>query len=190
MMKKTTKTAFIFYLPLFILIFIVYGCDSELNVSITAPRSGDTFDWGETVVFKGTVSAHGETVTGGISCTWNSNRDGFLGNGLTCICQSLSVGRHIITLTAVDTDNRTSSDRIRVTVKQRTGLIIREHDFIGPDYLDTLWATVTLRDRNGEFITGKHLDDFRLTESIISRKDGSVLAESDIDAANGIIFLG
>jgi len=157
------------------------GCEQALKVTITSPQNRDSFSWGEQVTFSGSaVDAEGN-VPAGLQLTWSSDRDGTIGSGAVCICSDLSVGKHRITLTAVDDEGNIGTDTVKITILQRTGLIIRDSDFVGRDYRDTMWASVTVTDSEGTLITGLSLDDFELTEAVIQKSDGSVKAEEEID---------
>ena len=182
-MKKRMSSTLQVCLYVFALLTVISlsGCNRSLRVAITGPQNNDSFLWGETVTFRGTaVNADGSTLEG-LQLTWTSDRDGLIGRGGTCAYRSLSAGRHTITLTAVDAQNAAGSDRIRITVTDRTGLIIRDSDYTGRDYRGAVWTSLTVRSRSGALITGMSLDDFQLTEEIVARADGTVKAAAEID---------
>jgi hypothetical protein len=60
-------------------------------------------------------------------------------------------------------------------------LLIKEHDYSGGDYQNTTWMVASIRNASGEFVTDLTVDDFQLTEFIISKADGLVKAEASID---------
>ncbi|MCP4714305.1 MAG: hypothetical protein GY868_04235 [Deltaproteobacteria bacterium] len=162
-------------------ITILTGCELPLKVTITSPQQGYAVLWGETVIFTGAAADSGGNQPSGLRLTWSSDRDGYLGSGVRFTYSVLSVGRHLITLNAVDADNATGRDQITITVEQRTGLIIRDSDFVGRDYREAQWASATVRSADGSFVTGMTVDDFILTEAIISKSDSSTIAEANID---------
>ncbi len=170
-----------FLIPALCALLCAGGCDLPLQVTITSPQAGSTLDWGDSVTLTGTVVDDEGSVPQGLKLTWSSDRDGVLGNGTSLVISSLSVGAHTITLTALAADNSTGTDRIRLTVNQRTGLIIRDSDFVGRDFRDTMWASATVRDKAGSFVTGLSLSDFTLTEAVIAKADGAVKVETRVD---------
>jgi hypothetical protein len=57
-------------------------------------------------------------------------------------------------------------------------LTVRGHEFMGRDvhYSTLFWASLTATDENGAYVTGLTLDDFIITESIVERAGGAVVA--------------
>ena len=87
---------------------------------ITSPSNGSSVYYGDDVTFTG--SALGGTPP--YTYTWQSNVDGFLGNGEQIIVSDLSVAHsggqvtaHTITLTVEDSNNESDTDQIELTVK-------------------------------------------------------------------------
>lgn len=86
------------------------------TVTITSPPSGQSYRAGAVVDFTGTAKdAAGNAVTGA-ALTWTSDRDGVLGTGGTLHVNTLSVGPHVITLSAVDAGQRHGSAVTTTTV--------------------------------------------------------------------------
>jgi hypothetical protein len=86
------------------------------TVSIADPRDGDQFDRFERIDFDGSGcdAALGDLAGGEL--VWSSNRDGALGTGERLSTTGLSVGDHVVTLTASN-GAQTASDTIQVTIR-------------------------------------------------------------------------
>jgi hypothetical protein len=56
---------------------------------------------------------------GQIDAFWSSNRDGFLGDGLSVFVPHLSAGRHVLTLTADDGIGGEVTEQVVVRVRQQ-----------------------------------------------------------------------
>jgi len=87
------------------------------SINITPPtvqidKPGDQYEkysYGNTILFQGLgMDAQGENLAGR-SLSWSSSIDGSIGHGNT-ITRKLSKGMHTITLTVIDSNNRTASD--------------------------------------------------------------------------------
>ena len=82
---------------------------APINVDIIQPSSNDVFQQGEMITFQGSSEdASGLSLTGE-SLVWTSNQDGQFGTGEIVREDGLSDGDHIITLTATDTEGRSST---------------------------------------------------------------------------------
>ena len=83
-------------------------------VTITGPAV-TTYNEGDSISFTGTAT---DTEDGNIaaSLNWNSSIDGDFGTGGLVMTSSLSLGVHTITASVTDSDGRTDSDSITVTV--------------------------------------------------------------------------
>lgn len=106
----------------------------------------------------------------GSSILWSSDLDGPLGAGTELTVEHLSSGVHTITVTATDAEGRSASKTFRITVERATGLIPRGSDYLGRNfyYSDFFWAAVTARDAAGNDLIGLSLDDFTITESLVT----------------------
>jgi hypothetical protein len=87
------------------------------TATITYPATGLTFDDGDFIQFTGTGFDTEDQWLSGLSLVWYSNKDGQLGTGNSVITNSLSGGTHIISLRATDSENTSSIDTIRVTIR-------------------------------------------------------------------------
>ncbi|MFQ5593553.1 MAG: choice-of-anchor Q domain-containing protein [Anaerolineae bacterium] len=90
--------------------------------SIASPADRTTFRRPEAVLLlgRGFDPEDGELRDGAL--VWKSDRDGFLGTGNHLVTPELSRGRHVITLTATDSDGYLATDRITIFVGFRTYL--------------------------------------------------------------------
>jgi hypothetical protein len=83
-------------------------------VSITSPADGASFDSGATILFVGTASDPEDgDLTG--SLVWTSSIDGDIGAGGS-FSRTLSDGSHTITASVVDSDGRSGSASVSITV--------------------------------------------------------------------------
>jgi hypothetical protein len=162
------------------------GCinsDNRMKVSITTPTDGTTIEEFIPLAFTGIATDKEHVNLTGASLTWTSSIGGYLGTGTLITVDHLSAGDHIITLTATDVEGNVESDSISVTVNLATGLIPRGNDyptFYGDwsfENSNFLWASVTVRDENGNDITGLGLDNFTIKESIVTTT-GEQITES------------
>jgi hypothetical protein len=74
-----------------------------------------------------------------------------------------------------------SDKSVTATFNLSNCLLIKENDYRGRDYQNTTWMVASIRNASGDYITDLTVDDFQLTEYIISKADGSVKAEAPID---------
>ncbi|MEP6731647.1 MAG: PKD domain-containing protein [bacterium] len=73
--------------------------------AITTPIANASFTQGTSVAFSGTGSDPEDGTLSGASLVWTSSRDGQIGTGASGSINTLSVGTHVITLTATDVRN-------------------------------------------------------------------------------------
>jgi hypothetical protein len=92
------------------------------NVEITLPGDGDVFDDGDLVAFAATVS-DSEDAAPDLALSWASDVDGLLDTtaadctGLAAFdVSALTVGAHVVTLTATDTVGLSASDTVSFTI--------------------------------------------------------------------------
>ena len=91
--------------------------DGPPIVEILAPSVDTVVKVGDAVTFAGTATDHVEGAIPGDSLTWTSSVDGSLGTGASIVTSTLSVGDHVITLTAPDRLGNTGVDSVSVSVK-------------------------------------------------------------------------
>jgi hypothetical protein len=93
---------------------------SCVNISpiatITTPSDGSSYIEGNTIIFNGTGEDTEDGILTGSSLVWTSSIDGQIGTGKSFTRNGLSVGAHIITLNATDSDGATGSNSVTVTV--------------------------------------------------------------------------
>ena len=94
------------------------------EVVITAPADNSNIPYGTVTVFLVTVTDHEDTILTGQSIAWQSDRDGFLGYGTSLTNSTLSVGTHIITVTATDSADQQSNASITITVGNASPTIL------------------------------------------------------------------
>lgn len=89
---------------------------SAPTATITSPSDGSTYTEGDTISFTGTGEDAEDGTLSGASLIWTCSIDGEIGTGASFERSDLSVGTHIITLTATDSDGATGSDSVSITV--------------------------------------------------------------------------
>jgi subtilisin-like proprotein convertase family protein len=87
------------------------------TVTITAPADSSTFTEGESVTFTGTADDPESSNISGV-IVWDSNIDGNIGTGASVTTSALSAGIQIIKAEATDSDGKSGSDSITVTVNE------------------------------------------------------------------------
>ena len=85
------------------------------TATITDPADGSSFTVGTNVSFRGTGTDPEDGSLSGIELVWSSNLDGVFGTGSPTNENGLSVGTHLITFIATDSDGATGTDQITVT---------------------------------------------------------------------------
>jgi hypothetical protein len=117
--------------------FVVVDVATSLNnipdTSVVSPQEGATFLSTDTIDFSGSATdlEDGDLVQGAL--VWTSNLDGQIGTGGTAKA-SLSVGTHIITLTATDARGASGTDTVTITVVNLIyGDANRDSEFTGAD---------------------------------------------------------
>jgi len=86
------------------------------EVEITAPLDDETFSCGSVVSFEGTGTDAEEGVLSGDALQWVSDIDGLLGGGSSLDVDYLSVGAHLVTLTATDGCGAAASDSVIIEI--------------------------------------------------------------------------
>ena len=91
-------------------------------VNILNPASGSSFEEDDSVTFTGSANDIEDGSLTGNSLVWSSSLDGNLGSGASLNINSLSVGSHIITLTATDSNNGVSAATISVIITEEASV--------------------------------------------------------------------
>ncbi|MEO5704558.1 MAG: hypothetical protein ABIZ52_05530 [Candidatus Limnocylindrales bacterium] len=86
------------------------------EVTITSPDPDLTIEHGRPVLFEARTFDWEDQSIRDDGMAWTSDRDGDLGLGGWITAEALTVGTHIVTLTATDRDGKLSSATVRVTV--------------------------------------------------------------------------
>jgi subtilisin family serine protease len=94
------------------------GANTAPTATISSPMTGATFAKGISVTFAGTGNDQEDGMLTGSSLVWTSSLDGLIGTGTSFSTASLSVGSHVITLTARDAQGATGTATRTVTVTQ------------------------------------------------------------------------
>ena len=88
------------------------------TVTIVAPVDLDEFDEGADVTFEGNAVDQFSVEVPPEDLEWMSELDGVLGTGNALTVNTLSVGGHVITLTAVDSEGLDGRSTITITVNE------------------------------------------------------------------------
>jgi PKD repeat protein len=90
------------------------------TASISSPGAGSSFPAGSSISFAGSGSDLEDGALSGSSLVWTSSLNGQIGTGTGFSSSSLSVGTHLITLTATDSKGLTGSATRSITVTDPT----------------------------------------------------------------------
>ena len=85
------------------------------TITIQNPDDGDTFSSSTSIPFVASASDPQDGPLSGSSIVWTSDLDGQIGTG-EAFNTTLTVGAHQITATATDSDGKTGTDTIGITV--------------------------------------------------------------------------
>ena len=86
------------------------------TANITGPANNSSFAQGASVGFTGTGTDPEDGALTGASLVWTSSRDGQIGTGTSFSTTALSVGTHVITLTATDSQGAHGTATITVII--------------------------------------------------------------------------
>ncbi|MEO0650039.1 MAG: hypothetical protein AAFZ65_05125 [Planctomycetota bacterium] len=86
---------------------------------VMTPDEGFSFPRGATVLLHGSVQDLDEGPLGGNALLWTSSLDGPLANGRVASVADLSVGTHVLTLTATDSTGVSTSDSVTIEITDR-----------------------------------------------------------------------
>jgi hypothetical protein len=91
------------------------------TATITAPTPDATFTVGTAITFAGSATDPEDGTLTGASLVWKSDRDGQIGTGTSFSVSTLSVGTHVITLTATDSQGATGTRTVSIVVTAPSG---------------------------------------------------------------------
>ena len=95
---------------------VVAAANQSPTSSISAPSANGSFAQGSAVSFAGMGSDPEDGALSGASLVWTSSRDGQIGTGTAFTRSTLTVGTHVITLTARDSKGATGTAARTITV--------------------------------------------------------------------------
>ncbi|MGD9732712.1 MAG: choice-of-anchor U domain-containing protein [Desulfamplus sp.] len=127
------------------------------TIVIISPSDNSTISYKTTIVFLADAKDPEDVILTGQSIIWMSDRDGFLGYGISFTKNTLSVGTHIITSTAKDSDGEETSASITVTVSNKSPevLITSPQDNIAKPQGSILTFLATAKDPEDGILTGQ-----------------------------------
>jgi hypothetical protein len=91
--------------------------NSAPTATIYTPDDGDSYAEGASITFHGDGEDDEDGSLNGSDLVWESSLDGGLGTGEMFSRDDLSVGEHVITLTATDSQGATDTDEVTITVE-------------------------------------------------------------------------
>lgn len=128
--------------------------NSSPSASIESPAEDEAnFDEGVTITFQASASDPEDGDLTGESVVWESDVDGEIGAGTSVDAADLTLGHHVVTVTATDSEGATATDRIGVRVRPEGESITAEMD-IGDDFFEDLQGR-----RNGDAFLRIRLGD-------------------------------
>jgi hypothetical protein len=86
------------------------------SVSITSPANAAIFSVGQSVPFAGAATDSIDGPLSGPALVWTSSRDGIIGTGTSFSRSDLTAGSAVITLTATDSQGRSATASISITI--------------------------------------------------------------------------
>ncbi len=108
-------------------ITIEVGNDSPV-ATITSPVDNSSHNYGTTISFEGTGTDAEDGELSGDALSWSSDKDGFIGAGAAVTTSELSVGTHVITLTATDSQDVSAADTITISIKDDSPTSVTIHE--------------------------------------------------------------
>lgn len=89
------------------------------RTEVLTPDSGMSFPRGATVILHSSGWDLEDKALGGAAISWSSDLDGTIGTGRLLSVADLSVGTHVLTVTATDSSGMTGSDSTTISVTDR-----------------------------------------------------------------------
>ncbi len=189
------------------LAFTVLGPLGAPTVEITQPAAGSAFVEGEQVAFTGEAS-DSSTDAGDLVFDWTSSLDGEIpgavsGDGASMVLSSLlSVGTHVVTLSATDQDGEVGTDEVTVVIEPaappepEAGDLIFTEMMVNPDAVadeDGEWVELYNTagyaiDLAGYSFHDDGSDDWEFEDSIVVEPGGYVVlcANADPEVNGGV----
>jgi hypothetical protein len=99
---------------------LVLPANQAPTATISMPTANTSVPAGTAVSFSGAATDAEDGTLSGAALRWSSSRDGVLGTGSPFSTSGLSVGTHLITLTATDSGGRTGSASVSLTITMST----------------------------------------------------------------------
>ncbi|SLM29233.1 exported hypothetical protein [Desulfamplus magnetovallimortis] len=129
------------------------------SILIMSPADNSSFSHGSVITFMASVTDIEDGVITGKNVQWKSDRDGFLGEGTALTKSTLSVGTHVITVTATDKTALVSTESITITVGNASPVILIRSpaDNSSIDYGETITFLAAVTDAEDGDITGKSI---------------------------------
>ncbi|MFO7885765.1 MAG: choice-of-anchor U domain-containing protein [Desulfobacteraceae bacterium] len=98
---------------------VIHVRNTGPEIEISAPADETDFAFGELIHFQGNVLDPEEGNLTGDALVWTSSRGDPMGTGESFAIDTLSIGSHVITLTATDSEGAIAEASINITVKDQ-----------------------------------------------------------------------
>ena len=97
-------------------ITVIVGANGVPTASISQPADAASFEEGQQITFTGSATDVEDGDLTGAALTWSSSIDGTFGSGESTATSGLSVGAHVITLSARDAQSQTGTATVSIEV--------------------------------------------------------------------------
>ena len=97
-------------------ITVTVGANGVPTATISQPADASSFEEGQTITFAGSATDAEDGDLTGTALTWSSSLDGLFGSGESAATSGLTVGAHVITLTATDAQSQVGTATVSVEV--------------------------------------------------------------------------
>ncbi len=178
----------------FIIINILNRAPDEKTILIMSPLDQDSFKSGELITFHGSAEDPEEGPLTGTSLVWTSSRGDTMGTGEIFTTSTLSTGTHIITLTATDSNGKSSSQSITIIVENADPVaeITAPEDGAAKNFGEAITFEGAGTDNEDGNIPSSQLVWYRLDSSSDTPEKigtGNILSVDDLPRGNNIIRL-